>query len=457
MSAEQKDSQRLGWQLNYIADWPRFAFAMEMLTTEQRHDCWQYLGGGRAAAEQQQPSSGGDSANTPEEVAKKKKAMSILVKNISKKLLGHILTKPHDPQGAWRILETKAIGYAGATDDEDVESYLTEIDNLLASGKRTMKNSLSLEVWESFMDQLVNLNLKVGTLEAERMLSDEMLTRRMVRALPERLENVKDRFLHNKNLLLPQTLDRSVRAKLKRIEQDQDIDDDSHVGTMALTATKGHDVTPRNGSGGNGGNSFKGKCFICGERGHRARKCPLKGQGSARGQNTNNGGRENGNSGGSAAYLIALLSALSSAISPVKTGLVHWVMDGAAQCGHVAIDKTLFIEGTYVPATKDKVSIKGYGNNTSRAQVEGHGDVMLTLANGHKLRLSGVKYVPNGTANLLAVHAVVTKLQQQGASAAEYRLGARSAKIVADNRTLMTASLRGGLFYLDLAKIQDFQ
>ena len=427
MATQDKDTQKLSFTLSDFKDWCVFAFAMEILTNDDKNKCWQYLGG-----------------DTPEneDEAAKKRAMKILMKNISKDMLSLVIDKINDPRGAWKVLQTKGIGGSGVA-KQNISMLITELDRLRP------ELPLTLTGWNSFFKDCMDLNRKLGVLDSNEKLSESSLTLKMLLKLPEKsMENIKDKFLDDASLQTPEQLDNAVQAKLKRMEQDADGNGDSRVGTMALNAS--NDVTPqRRGRGRN--RRFRGRCYHCNDIGHRANECPNRGteQANRRGDSRTDG---------SASFLIALVAAFSSMAGSVKTGLTHWVMDGAAQCGHVVTDKRAFIDGTFKPATgSQKQQIKGYGKGAPAAVVEGHGDVMLTLAGGDKLRLSGVRYAPNGSANLLAVHQVVTALLKKGATDAEYRMGARSSKIEANGRVLMTGSLRGGLFYLNLAKQQDFR
>ena len=96
-------------------------------------------------------------------------------------------------------------------------------------------------------------------------------------------------------------------------------------------------------------------------------------------------------------------------------------------------------------------SINGIGSD--RLEVQGRGDVTVLLANGKPIVLKNVAYVPDATANIFSVTAALRQLKQTGVEA-EQRTTLRSTKVVNSKtgEAILTETLLGGLYYLDVAK-----
>ena len=440
-SSSTNESLKTAWQLKEAeleCDWQVFGTAMKALAIQEKNNCWSYLGG---PAEAEAATDEGKKAQKVRE----SRAWLLITKNIEKRLLKKILHHAEDPRAAWKALEERAVG----STVDDVFNLGAEFEAL------TLKKPVTLPKWETFYESMLKLARDIETLDASKAISDDRISQKLLSNLPE------SEFSAEKNefcgaAATPEKIVKKIRTKLKRMarEEEKEEEDDSRTGDVVLNT---NDVTHATGKGSNTG--FQGTCFKCGKKGHKAFECTAVGNGRATFNRRNNNGRGRGGRGngdGNATYLIALLTALTSGTSSVKTGLKHWVMDGAAQCGHVVTDAAAFVKGTFVPE-KNAASIKGFGKTTPKVAVMGHGDVQLRLPGGNILQLSNVKYVPEGNANLLAIHKILTQLQSEHGSEGEYLMKARTSKVVADGRTLMTGSNRGGLFYLDLHKVQDFQ
>ena len=142
MSTQERDSQKLSFTLSDFTNWPVFAFAMEVLTNDEKNKCWAYLGGPAPAA-------AAADADTL-----KKRAMKLLMKNISKEMLSLILDKKDDPRGAWKLLETKGIGGAGVK-KQNVTMLIMDMD------REQIKPPLTLEEWNRFYKSMLDLNRKI--------------------------------------------------------------------------------------------------------------------------------------------------------------------------------------------------------------------------------------------------------------------------------------------------------
>ena len=202
---------------------------------------------------------------------------------------------------------------------------------------------------------------------------------------------------------------------------------------------------------------FEGKCFNCDTKGHRAAECRKPG-GGAHSDSTSKRRDKKRNEGANIAIAM-VAAAMATHETNLRRGPMDWILDGAAQCGHVAIEKSAFISETY-KKIEDGQRIVGYGASLDKLenlpQVIGVGDVALTLKNGHKIVLKDVKHVPNGTANLFAIRTTVRRLQDDDHKNARYITYADTSRLLSGNNTLLTGTDDGGLLYLDLAENQDF-
>jgi hypothetical protein len=106
----------------------------------------------------------------------------------------------------------------------------------------------------------------------------------------------------------------------------------------------------------------------------------------------------------------------------------------------------------------ERPTIGGVGAG-SRIQVHGRGDIVLKGANGKDLVLKNAAYTPESTVNIFSVVAALRALQKcEGPHAPEHSERLRSTKLMdAYGKTVATSTARGGLYYLDLHRVQDFE
>ena len=290
-------------------------------------------------------------------------------------------------------------------------------------GMRLRSNSKVDEAKQHF-EVMNDLNLRLKDIDKERALPDVVMGVLMCMSLPNDMEQVRYRRLSGPSKELTSINVRDdVISLLRRMAVTGDLAD-SDTG-QAMTADRS---LRRRGA-------FTGRCFGCGNTGHRAADCRSKGNDTSQG-NAN----------------IAMLSvAQSSGKGAPRKGLRHWVLDGAVTCRHVSTNLAHF-KGALKKFDKDKrPSIGGVGG--ARIDVHGKGVVTLKAATGQIVTLKDVNYAPDGVVNLFAVRAALSKLGK----GSEHRETVRSLKILsAAGKVLLTASLRQGLLYADLSSEQDF-
>ena len=170
-------------------------------------------------------------------------------------------------------------------------------------------------------------------------------------------------------------------AKANMVEHGQTSRGNRGKGKKVDNKSKGKsvDLGPKKGGVKKKVGAFKGKCYNCGESGHRADQCK-------------NPKKDRANMVDDNMPLVAMISDLTAMMEEVN--LVSnspkgwWVDTGATR--HVCPDKSLF--HTFKEATGDE---KLYMGNAATADIKGEGDVILKWTSGKELTLSKVLYVPD--------------------------------------------------------------
>ena len=414
-SSQGTDGLRIRLTLNE-ENWPAWSFAMESMLRNPKNRLWDFVGAPKVPSDYDKESG--------EE--KRLRAMDAVTKNLEANMINVILDHQGDPRAAWTALKQNATGCTGQ------DAALIEME---LQTKRFPENATVVEAKEYFRE-VVQLNRTLRSLDPESAKKDSELAMHVLLSLPKSMEYIRYHFLRSdKTARTTEAIQRDVLGALQR---DQAQSGNNDIDGLALQTN-------------NSNRKFRGKCHYCKKIGHRISECRTKQNKdkSKKKQNDSNEQKESAN------VTIALLTALSTATGPVKTGPKDFVMDSAAQCGHVVINRDTFIE--YTPAGKT-ASVAGYGqkNEDEMVKVEGYGTAKLKLAGGQELLLKNAKHVPKGTANLFSTQKAVSVLFKNGQKDAIYSHDNRSSKIVAGGQTILTGSKHGGLFYLDLDKTQDF-
>ena len=138
------------------------------------------------------------------------------------------------------------------------------------------------------------------------------------------------------------------------------------------------DLSPKSGGVKKKVFMFKGKCYNCGESGHRADQCK-------------NPRKERANMVDDDMPLVAMISDLTAKLEEVNLttdGIKGWWVDTGAT-RHVCPDKTMF-HTLKETSGQDKL----YMGNAATAEIKGEGDVILKWTSGRELKLTNVLYVP---------------------------------------------------------------
>ncbi|KAJ0519959.1 putative RNA-directed DNA polymerase [Helianthus annuus] len=142
---------------------------------------------------------------------------------------------------------------------------------------------------------------------------------------------------------------------------------------------KGVDLGPKKGGVKKKAGPFKGKCYNCGQSGHRADQCKEPKRDTALMVDDD---------GMPLVAMISDLTAMAKEVNLVGNEPKGWWVDTGAT-RHVCPDRTLF--NTF----KEVVGEKLYMGNAATADIKGEGDVILKWTSGKELTLKNVLYVPD--------------------------------------------------------------
>jgi hypothetical protein len=411
------NSLRIGFKLNdnnFVA----WSYAMELMAKDE---ClWEVIKG---------------TSKDPKKQATALKAISM---NVTEDQIEDVLLGITSPVDAWKALATE---YAGDT-PQDVATIQIQLNTMkLASGPDEEETKVHLK-------RMKSLATKLATADDSRKLSDQALATQMLISLPDEFEPVKLKYLSGPSgELTPRNARNAAVAMIKRRAATNDC---SAKATTAMTATSAHsrpgahDRT-RHGIGpGNRGNAnIKGACWKCNKIGHRAVDC--------RSVDLNN---NNQSDGGSAAIALTMTTLTNGKEGP-RNGIRDFVVDNAATCGHTSSIKSHF-KNLITIEESQRPTIGGIG--PQRIQVHGRGDIEIRLSTGRQIILKDASYTPTASANIFAVRAALVQLEKGGSHGAEHREKSRSSKLLDGiGKTIMTSTVRNGLYYVDLHQSQDFQ
>ena len=131
---------------------------------------------------------------------------------------------------------------------------------------------------------------------------------------------------------------------------------------------------------------FQGKCYNCGNTGHKSSDCRFpkkKNQANV----VENIARDVGDMN---------LSAIISEVNLVGSNPKEWWIDTGAT-RHVSFDKKMF--SSFEPVENGE---KMYMGNSATSEVKGQGKVILKMTSGKELTLNNVLYVPEIRKNLVS-------------------------------------------------------
>jgi len=178
-----------------------------------------------------------------------------------------------------------------------------------------------------------------------------------------------------------------MQAKANVVEQGQ--------SSKSNNKKRKHDGKgPKQGSKGGNNKKFKGKCYVCGGDGHRAKDCRSRKDGAGSNKKPAQVNITEG-------YYLSdgladiNLSAVVSEANLVGNPKEWWVDTGATR--HICADKKMF--------TTYKVVENGeplYMGNSSTSKIEGTGKIVLKMTSGKELTLNNVLHVPDIRKNLVS-------------------------------------------------------
>ena len=426
--AKKNEAYKQGETLKSFADWRPFVLRMEPML--RVHGFYDVMMGAK------KPEESGLSEKQLERVG------MALNQNLSNDMLLEAYRSTDKPWDAWETLRMKSEGSRSGSEAGQLRSDLDAMSKC--------PKGMRLKQAQEFFNKLFSLNNRIGKLDNTKVKKDDELGDQIVRALyfadeagSTRFATMADDLLRRQkddpSVMLPTKLEEQVIQMLKRTDPDarnDGLSSEDNVGPTALS-------------------TFKGKCFKCGEVGHKIFQCPKK-------KDKNRNGKRGGDGETPRANVTISLVTRAYATArgnKVKTGLRDIVMDGATQTGHLIIHREMFVNGTY-KAVKDGNPIAGFADAATKEddlpRVVGTGDVAVVLQNGSKVILRSARHVPKGSVNLFSVRTALVELGKSGVADARYEMKARSSKIMAGDKTILTGSESGGLFYLNVAADQDF-
>ena len=340
---------------------------------------------------------------------------------------------------AWKIWSTLSTHYLGVG-TQGVAATHVEL-----AGLKLAENATEAELTKYLLRHL-ELNAQLKEIQAGSELSDTALATQMLLRLPQEFEHVRDRLFADASTLSTAVVYRDTVGYAKRRD-------------VSAEPTQKADIAMHTSSG----SGFRGECFRCRKIGHKEHECPLPPKddnhtqrGNRNGRRRGNGRNKRGSKGQAAAFAISFPAFLQNGAIP--NGQRDFACDTGASA-HNTRHLEHFKSGTYKEledgdTTKSR-KLTGIGPNP--VAILGYGDVELILNGGRKLTLLNVAYTPEAAANLISIHAALAALARSGDRDAYHKETLRSSKLVdGKGHTLLTGSLRSGLYFLDLATTQDF-
>lgn len=371
--------------------------------------------------------------------AEKNKVMHAIIRNIQIEQLALISGCGMDPKDAWETLQGE---YAGNS-QQSIATLMVQLNTLKLVGPATLASA------RKFFARMNLLEQQLAKADPARKLPAADFATKCVLGLPADLEPIiHARLTGPTDKLTMKNVREDTIAYLKRRENTSP--DPAQPAAVAMAT-----ATPA---------EFQGTCWNCGISGHRRAQCTkprnnLTRPGGLDHRRQQSRGRSTRRQRHGQRAFVAMVSTSGTAMSGTSKALHDtqrdWIVDGAASCGHVTKHRDVLSNYRAVQ-DKERSTIIPYASD-SPVIVEGYGDVKLTLADGSSIELRKVGFAPKGSGNLFSIRAAIKTLAKAGTTAAHLTT-LRSTKLIdtSTNMTLATSTERGGLYYLDLAKEQDF-
>lgn len=372
--------------------------------------------------------------------------MLAITTNIEAEQMVTILGFGDDPRGAWSALKAEHAGDSS----QDIATITIEL------AQKKLHTGATIEEAKQHFSEMSLLAMRLRAADPDRALTDADLATKLLLSLPGEMEQIRYARLSGPSAgLTAKNVRVDVLALMKRMAISEP--EAANSGSIAMHAS----APDWRRQGGINNRRIKGDCWTCGRSGHRADECRSGGnpqnnrsnrggRGAARGPQSRQSSDASSGSGGRAAITLVTVALANG--GKLLAGPRDFVIDNAATCGHVSRHCSHFTDLVETDP-HNRPTIRGIGDQ--RLDVHGRGTITLRLANGSHAELKNVSYVPSSQANIFAVRTALKQIAKAHPDE-EHIETLRSTKLNGDDKTIITGHERGGLYYLDLAAIQDF-